>query len=102
MDLVGTCGRVRLAEAGHVIERWDVADDARYPGYRVLRPGPPERGALRDALLHAVADVVRCLRDGSEPACTGEDGAAALALAGAIRASAAGGGGRVAVWSAHR
>jgi predicted dehydrogenase len=102
MDLVGTRGRVRLAEAGHVLERWDVGDDARYPGYRVLHPRPPEHGVLRDALLHAVADVVRCLRGGAEPACTGEDGAAALALAGAIRASAEAGAARMAVWSTHR
>jgi predicted dehydrogenase len=102
MDLVGTRGRIRLAEAGHVIERWEVADDARYPGYRALRAGQAEGGALRDALLHAVADVVQSLRDGTDPACTGEDGAVALALAGAIRASAAIDGGRMAVWSADR
>jgi predicted dehydrogenase len=42
-----------------------------------------------------VADLARCVRDGGDPACTGEDGAAALALAEAIRASAARGGERL-------
>jgi predicted dehydrogenase len=102
MDLVGTRGRVRLAEAGHVLERWDVADDERHPGYRVLRARPPERGVLRDALLHAVADVVRCVREDAEPACSGEDGAAAVVLAEAIRASAAAGAATVAVSSHDR
>ena len=45
-------------------------------------------GALRDALLHAVVDLAGAVRDGRDPRCTGEDGAAAVALAEAIRASA--------------
>jgi predicted dehydrogenase len=92
MDLVGEAGRVRIAESGHVVEVAQVGDDPRHPGYRVLRPAERIVGALHDAALHAVADVVRCVRDGGDPACTGEDGAAALALAEAIRASAARGG----------
>jgi predicted dehydrogenase len=89
MDLVGTRGRVLVAESGHFLEVWDVDDDPRHPGYRVLRPAAVLSGALRDAALHAVADVARCVREGGEPACTAEDGVAALALAEAIRASAA-------------
>jgi len=92
MELVGTRGRVRVAESGHVLERWEVGDDPRHPGYRVLRPGPRVEGALRDTTLHAVEDLVHCVRTGAEPACAGEDGVAALALVAAIRASAAGGG----------
>jgi predicted dehydrogenase len=46
--------------------------------------------ALRDVMLHAVQDVARCVRRGGQPACGGEDGVAALALAEAIRAGARG------------
>jgi predicted dehydrogenase len=92
MDLVGEHGRVRIAESGHVVEVAEIGNDPRHPGYRVLRPAGTTVGGLRDGALHAVADLVRCVRDGGDPACTGEDGAAALALAEAIRGSAARGG----------
>jgi predicted dehydrogenase len=92
MDLIGTRGRVRVAESGHRLETWDVADDARHPGYRVLAPGGTIRGALHDAILHAVDDVARCVAEGGAPACTGADGARVLALAEQIRVSAAHGG----------
>jgi predicted dehydrogenase len=95
MDLIGTHGRVRVVESGHRLERWDAGDDPRHPGYRALRPRESQPGALRDGTLHAVADLVRCLRFGGEPACTGEDGAAALELVDAIRTSAARGGERL-------
>ena len=83
MELTGTDGRVRIAESGHVIERFAVGEDPRHPGYRVLRPAERITGALRDTTLHAVEQLVR-----GEPACTGEDGVAALALVEAITASA--------------
>ncbi len=34
---------MRIAESGHVIERWDVGADPRHPGYRVLLPQPGVR-----------------------------------------------------------
>jgi predicted dehydrogenase len=95
MDLLGEGGRIRIAESGHVVEVADLAADPRHPGYRVLGPAERTAGALHDAALHAVVDLVRCLRDGGDPACTGEDGAAAIALAEAVRASAARGGERI-------
>jgi predicted dehydrogenase len=92
MELTGTRGRVRIAESGHVVERFTVADDPRHPGYRVLMRTERFEGALRDGTLHAVTDLVRAVRDAGEPACRGEDGVAALELAEAIRASTARGG----------
>jgi len=80
MDLVGTRGRVRITESGHVIERFAVADDPRHPGYRVLQPTERITGALRDTTLHAVTQLVR-----GGAACTGEDGVAALELVATIR-----------------
>lgn len=85
MELTGTRGRVRIAESGHRIETWAPGEDPRHPGYTVLRPASVTEAALRDAALHAVADVVRAARGGGDPACTGEDGAAALELAARIR-----------------
>lgn len=80
MDLVGTQGRVRITESGHVIERFAVAADPRHPGYHVLQPTERITGALRDTTLHAVGQLAS-----GEAACTGEDGVAALALVAAIR-----------------
>jgi predicted dehydrogenase len=92
MELTGTLGRIRIADAGHRIERWTVGDDPRHPGYRVLRPESPVTGALRDGTLHAVRDLVGCVRGDREPACSAADGVAALELVAAIRASCARGG----------
>jgi predicted dehydrogenase len=92
MELTGTRGRLRVAEAGHVLEHWTVGDDPRHPGYRVLRDAGRTTGALRDGALHAVTDLVASVREGRQPACSGADGVAALALVAAIRASAARGG----------
>jgi predicted dehydrogenase len=92
LELTGSSGRLRIAEGGHVIERFEAGADARHPGYRVLRPAGHVAGGLRDALLHAVTDLVRCVRDGGAPACGGPDAVAALRLATAIRSSAASGG----------
>jgi predicted dehydrogenase len=92
MELTGTRGRLRVAESGHVLERFALGDDPRHPGYRVLLPGERVTGALRDGTLNAVRDLVRSVRDGGEPACNGADGVAALDLVELIRASAARGG----------
>ncbi|HEX3978507.1 MAG TPA: Gfo/Idh/MocA family oxidoreductase [Solirubrobacteraceae bacterium] len=92
MEIVGTAGRVRLADAAQRIERWIVTGDDRYPGHRRLVLDRVAEAATRDVMLHAVADLARCVRDGGRPACTGEDATRALAIAEAIATSAAAGG----------
>lgn len=89
MDLIGTKGRVRVTEAGHTVEVYGAQDSTRYAGYRelALEDGALS-GGLCDVLLHAVEDVVRCLRNNGGPRCSGRDGVAALAIAHAARASA--------------
>jgi predicted dehydrogenase len=89
MELVLTRGRVRISDGGHLIERWDVGEDARYPGHPALQPRPIQPAALRDGTLHAVEDLVRCVLDGRTPACGGADAVACIELVEAIRASAA-------------
>jgi len=96
-ELTGTAGRVRLASAGHRIERWVVGPDERYPGYRVLVANHTEDGVMRDVTLHAVADLVRSVIVGGEPACSGRDATSALLIAEAITASAASEGRMVAI-----
>jgi predicted dehydrogenase len=97
LELTGTAGRVRLMSSGHRIERWTVGSSQRYPGYRELTGPSAQDGALRDVTLYAVADLVRCVYDGHEPACGGADAVLALTLADAIAASAADGGRPLAV-----
>ena len=60
---VGTRGRVRVAESGHVLERWAWAPTRAIPATRAAAAAAVT-GALRDGVLHAVRDVVRCVRDG--------------------------------------
>jgi predicted dehydrogenase len=88
MDLVLSDGRVRILEGGHVIERYRADADVRNPGYRVLVEERRETGTLRDGVLHAVADVVRCVDTGGVPACSGQEAVRAVVLAEAIRACA--------------
>ena len=89
LELTGTAGRVRFANSGHRIERWTVGPDERYPGYRGLVAAETKDRALRDITQHAVADLVRCVRYGGSPACSGHDGIRALVLAEAIGTSEA-------------
>jgi predicted dehydrogenase len=96
IELVGTEGRLRILDNGLSVElsRW--APSGRYSGYRELaraacaNPLPPQ-----DRFVDAVRDLVSCVADGGEPACSGADGYAALAAIVALKASAASGGARV-------
>jgi predicted dehydrogenase len=88
MDLIGTRGRVRVIESGHTFEVYHVADSPHYTGYRTLALKDRLEDGLHNVLLHAVGDVVRCLKEGGQPRCTGSDGVAALQIALAVRESA--------------
>lgn len=88
LDVLGTRGRLRLTDFGQRVERSRVAPSAQYSGYRTLVPQPADTGALRDVTLHAVRDLARAVRTGGAPACTGEDGLAALQVAEAVVRSA--------------
>jgi len=81
MDLFGSAGRARLVEAGQRFEITTPRDSRRFAGFRELQPAPGPKGGLHDLLWHPVEALVRALREGSDPACTGEDATRALQLA---------------------
>ena len=87
-DIIGTTGRVRILDSGHLVEIWEAGENPRYTGYRSLSIRETWDTGFSDLLLHAVGDLVHCLEHGGTPACTGNDGVAALAVADAIRRSA--------------
>lgn len=88
MDLIGTHGRVRILQSGHIVETHHVVDSPHYTGFRTLALRDRTESALGDVLLHAVEDLVRCLSNDGRPRCSGEDGLAALRIAVAVRESA--------------
>jgi predicted dehydrogenase len=81
MDLLGTLGRVRIADSGHRIEFYDVKESPYYSGYLNLSPREDLGGGFHNVLLNAVEDLVECLEQQRSPRCSGEDGLAALKIA---------------------
>jgi predicted dehydrogenase len=88
LDVVGTRGRVRVTDSGHVIDLYEVVDSAHYRGYRTLGLEARSDGGLADALACAVRDLVRCLERGASPRCGAADAVEALRIALAVRQSA--------------
>ena len=92
MEILGERGRVTIADSGHLITLERAAPSARYSGYVELAREAHDFGNRRDQLLHAVDDLAQSLAEGRAPACTGEDGVAALRIGtAAIKAARAGG-----------
>jgi len=90
LDIVGKKGRIRIAESGHNIEFYTIRESPHYSGYLAPILHSQARNCMQDLLLHAVGDVVECLRTGKEPLCSGEDGVRALQIADSLRESARG------------
>jgi len=81
MDCIGTLGRVRLTDTGHHFETYAVVNSQYYTGYKTLARVDGLKGGLQDVTLHAVEDLVECLKYDCKPRCSGEDGVAALEIA---------------------
>jgi predicted dehydrogenase len=97
LDLLGSRGRLRLADNCRRLELSVFRESANFSGYEELAtevlPAAPEGPP---AFLGAVAELADCLRGRkAAPACTGRDGLLALAAAEALRVSAAEGGRRI-------
>lgn len=88
MDIVGTQGRVRIVDSGHVFEFSRNGDSPYYTGYRTLLAQGRESGRLEDTLLHAAQDLVASLNTNRRPLCSGADALVALAIGIAARDSA--------------
>jgi len=87
-DIIGTAGRVRILDSGHRVELSVAGENPHYTGYRSLSIRESWDTGFEDLLLHAVEDLVDCLKQGGIPASSGRDGVAALRIASAVRRSA--------------
>ncbi|MDP3396776.1 MAG: Gfo/Idh/MocA family oxidoreductase [Methanoregula sp.] len=87
MDIIGTKGRIWIHESGHRAERFAVEDSPFYSGYHHLGLKESFSNGMHDTMLHAVEDLVGCLKNGSSPACSGSDGVEALRIAKAVGTS---------------
>lgn len=90
MDIVGKKGRVRITKSGHQFDVYDASNEPRGKSLKLL---PAEKtsllGGMQDMTLHAVEDLVWCLKSsGRQPRCSVGDGISALKAALAIVASA--------------
>lgn len=89
MDVIGTEGRLRIADSGMRLEWFAVAASPHYTGYQTLQSRGETVTGFRDVALRMVEDVVAALRNGTRPQCNGEDAVAALAASDAARRSLA-------------
>jgi predicted dehydrogenase len=101
LDLVGSAGRLRLSGDGASLDLSRFKESPRYSGYRELAPDAETRRFSLDGqpqvsrLVTAMRDVIDCIGSGKQPACSGQDGLAAVDIASALRESVAHGNSRV-------
>ena len=101
LDLVGSAGRLRLSGDGAAMELCRFKESPRYSGYRELAKDNEIERVSRDGqpqisrLVTAMRDVIDCIGSGKQPACSGQDGLAAVDVACALRESVAHGNSRV-------
>lgn len=80
MDIMGSRGRARIVDSSYRVEISKAEPSPRYSGYVELVDCVADMGDRRDVMLHAVEDIVHCLRTGAVPQSSGEDGLAALRI----------------------
>ena len=88
MDIIGTTGRISVANSGHTMRFYDIIDSPYYSNYRIPHEKTLREGGMEDMLLHAVEDLVNCLDNNQAPMCSGNDGIQALKIAHAALSSA--------------
>jgi predicted dehydrogenase len=88
MDILGTQGRVRIVEPAGQFATFQLSESRTFPGYRVFEGGEVLPARNSDTVLHAVEDLVECVKKGAVPRCSGEDGLGAVRVARAVRDSA--------------
>jgi len=80
MDIVGTKGRARILDSGHTIEYYRVAPSAFYSDYQMLTHTETDSVGMGDVTLHAVQDLVECVKTSKSPRCSAQDARDALAI----------------------
>lgn len=88
MDIMGSKGRAQIVDSSYQVHISTAVPSPRYSGYVELVPSSVDMGDRKDVMLHAVEDIVHCLKTGAVPQSTGEDGVAALRIALAAHESA--------------
>jgi predicted dehydrogenase len=99
MDILGSKGRVRIVEPAGEFAEYHLCESGTYSGYRTFVAGEVRPARNSDTVLHAVEDLVSCVKNGGVPRCTAMDGVAAIRVAAAVRESA--GCGRFVTVKAH-
>lgn len=92
MDIMGSKGRARIVDSSYTVEISNTVASPRYSGYVELVDTAVDLGDRKDVMLHAVEDIVGCLRTGAAPRSSGEDGVEALRIGLAAHESARTGG----------
>jgi predicted dehydrogenase len=94
LSLHGSEGRIRISGDGSLLELHRFKESPRYSGYRELASVELEAGQAHAAggeenrFIAAVKDLVQCAHSGGIPACSGQDGLAAVEMACALVESA--------------
>lgn len=88
MSLMFTRGRVSLRDDCLHIEVFRSLPSKRYSGYFELQAEHQDFGVSRNMMLHAVEDLVMALQTCRPPACSAQDGLAALKIGCAAHESA--------------
>ncbi len=82
MDLIGTCGRVQIQNGGHEIIRSRTIESPLYRGHRNLDAGQSVTCCLKNAMVHAIDDILACLlTPGRKSACPAAEAVACLEIA---------------------
>lgn len=90
LDLHGSRGRIRLLNDGTEVEQFHFEPSRTHPGCHELAGRPvTSQPAGPPPLIAAIHDVLRSIQTGDTPACSGEDGLAALEAAWALCDSSA-------------
>jgi len=97
LNCLGTNGRLNITSSGYSVEYYEVKESELFSGYKELfHTTPPFPGDRpRTFMASAVSHLVKCLKNGSKPVSSGEDGRAALELICAFHESAEADGQRI-------
>lgn len=80
VDILTDRGRIVISQRGQTIEHFRSALDPHFQQFRILRRISEEETEWRVCLTSAVRQLVQCLGNGAQPACTAYDGLRAVEI----------------------